>query len=324
MTWEIDLVLWLQSFPWLLLPMRILTDLGSPAFYLGLMAVLAWWRGPRFAFRLGALLAVVAFTNDIAKLFFHAPRPYWISSAVLPLDLQNSFGLPSGHAELAVALWGLVALRLRRPLVTVALGVFAFLIGLSRVALGAHFPVDVLGGFLLGFVVLAAFVLAEPAAARAVAPWHPRTRILAALLLSLAAIGASDAIAGADGLWSPDPAWTGDIADLAPVSIEFTLIAAGLGLGLVVGRELECAPRPFRSLPAGLAGTLVGLAVLTLLWFGVGLALPDAGLEAGLGVYLRSAAVGVWALAGAPAVFARLGLLGPEPRNPHHSLESTG
>lgn len=324
MTWEIDFVVWLQSFSWLLLPMAILTAIGSPAFYLGLVGVLAWWRDPRFAFRLGVLLAVVAFTNDIAKLFFHTPRPYWISSAVLPLNLQNSFGLPSGHAELAVALWGLVALHLRRPLVAVGLGLFAFLIGLSRVALGAHFPVDVLGGFLLGFVVLAAFVYAEPAVARAASRMRPGTRILAALAISLVAIGASVAIAGTDGIWTPDPAWTGEIADLAPVSVEFTLIAAGLGLGLVVGRELERAPCPFRSPAAGLAGTLLGLAVLVLLWFGVGLALPGAGLEAAVGVYIRGAAIGVWVLAGAPAVFARLGLLGPGPRNPHHPWKSTG
>jgi membrane-associated phospholipid phosphatase len=324
MPWGIEFVVWLQSFSWLLLPMAVLTALGSPSTYLALVGVLAWWRDPRFAFRLGALVAIAAFTNDIAKLLFHAPRPYWVSSAVLPLDLQNSFGLPSGHAELAVACLGLLALWLRRPLATVGLGVLALLIGLSRVVLGAHFPVDVLGGFLLGFAVLGAFLLAEPVVTRAVDPWHPRARILAAFALSLAAIGVSGAIAGTDGLWAPDPAWTGDVADLAPVSIEFTLIAAGLGLGLVLGRELEPDPRPFRSRAAGLAGTLLGLAVLVLLWFGVGLVLPDAGLEAAVGVYIRGAAIGVWALAGAPAVFARLRLLGPGPRNPHHPSTSTG
>lgn len=324
MTWELDLVLWLQSFSWLLLPMAILTGIGTPAFYLGLVAVLAWWRDPRFAFRLGALLAVGGAVNDVAKLLFHAPRPYWVSSGVLPLEVQNSFGLPSAHAELAVALWGLVALRLRRPLATVALGLLAFLIGLSRIVRGVHFPLDVFGGFLLGFAVLGAFLLAEPAVARVAGRMPPWERILAAFALSLAAIAVSGAVAGADGLWVPDPAWTGDVADLAPVSIEFTLLAGGLGLGLVIGRELEQAPRPFRSLPSGLAGTLLGLAVLVLLWFGVGLALPGAGLEASVGVYLRGAAIGVWALAGAPAVFARLGLLGPGPRNPHHPWKSTG
>ncbi len=324
MTWEIDVVVWLQSFSWLLLPMTILTGIGSPAFYLGLVGVLAWWRDPRFAFRLGALFAVAAVVNDVAKLFFHAPRPYWVSSAVLPIEVQNSFGLPSAHAELAVALWGLVALRLRRPLATVALGLLAFLIGLSRVYRGAHFPLDVLGGFLLGFAVLAAFLLAGPAVARAAGRLHPGTRILAALALSLVAVAASGAVAGADGLWAPDPAWTGDVADLAPVSIEFTLIAGGFGLGLVIGRELERAPRPFRSLAAGIAGTLLGLAILALLWFGVGLVLPDAGLEAAIGVYIRGAAIGVWVLAGAPAVFARVGLLDTGPRNPHHPWKSTG
>jgi hypothetical protein len=106
------------------------------------------------------------------------------------------------------------------------------------------------------------------------------------------------------------------VADLAPVSIEYTLIAAGFALGLVLGHELDRGCRSFRSRPAGVAGTAIGLAVIVLLWFGVGRVLPGGTLEAGALLYLVSAAIGAWCMAGAPALFCRLGLYGgagPEP-----------
>jgi len=310
MTWEIDLVLWLQSFSWLVLPMAVVTALGSPATYLALIAAYSWWGDRPFALRLSGLLVVAAFTNDIAKLLFHAPRPYWVSADVMPYELQNSFGLPSGHAELAVALLGLVALRYRRPALTAALALLAALIGISRMVLGVHFPIDVLGGWLLGFAVLALFLVAWPPAARAAGRSTPRGRIAAAFVLSLAAVAASALVARALRAWAPDPAWTGLTTGLAPVSIEFTLIAAGFGLGAVLGHELDRGCRAFRSRSAGAAGTLLGLVVLVTLWFGPSLLLPPSGVVSDLGIYLRSAAIGVWIMAVAPAVFCRLGLYG--------------
>ena len=138
----------------------------------------------------------------------------------MPRELQNSFGFPSGHAELAVALLGLIALRYRRPALTIALALLAALIGVSRLVLGVHFPLDVLGGWLLGLAVLALFLVAWPPVARAAAALAPRRRVGLAVGLSLAAVAASALAARALGAWAPDPAWTGLAAGLAPVSIE--------------------------------------------------------------------------------------------------------
>ncbi len=245
MIWEFEPVLWLQSFPALALPMAALSALGSPAFYLGLVAVLAWWRERPFALALAVLFAASAIANDLAKLLVHAPRPYWVSADVVPLELQGSFGFPSAHAQLALSIWGLVALRLHRPWATVAAAALVVAIGVSRVALGVHYPIDVLGGWLIGAAVLAVFVRAGPAAFRAAGRMTSRGRVVAGVVFSLAAVGASAALAAAIGPWAPDPSWTGLTAGLAPVSIEFTLIAAGFSLGLVLGHELERGSAPW-------------------------------------------------------------------------------
>ena len=253
--------------------------------------------------------------NDLAKLVVDAPRPYWVSADVVPLELQNSFGFPSAHAQLRDLHVGLDRPPPRGPVGRARRCGHRRCRRVSRIALGVHYPVDVLGGWLIGAAVLAAFVTAGPAAFRAAGRLTPRRRIAAAFVLSLAAVGASAAVAAAVGPWAPDPSWTGLVAGLAPVSIENTLIAAGFGLGLVLGHEFDRGCRSFRSRPAGLAGTLLGLAVIVLLWFGVG-ALPQGGPGADVVIYLAAGAIGAWVMAGAPALFCRLGLYdgaAPEP-----------
>jgi undecaprenyl-diphosphatase len=79
----------------------------------------------------------------------------------------GSYSLPSGHAFLALCLYGLLAshafrlLRARRPedrlapalLIAGAAGA-VLLVGISRVYLGVHYPTDVLAGYLLAFAWL--------------------------------------------------------------------------------------------------------------------------------------------------------------------------
>ena len=72
------------------------------------------------------------------------------------------YAFPSAHAASGVALYGLLALFLLRRLrgnVRIAAGALALLgvgsLGLTRVYLGAHYPSDVLAGWLVGAVVAA-------------------------------------------------------------------------------------------------------------------------------------------------------------------------
>jgi membrane-associated phospholipid phosphatase len=99
------------------------------------------------------LMLVVWKTSDAFKEVFHRARPdQWIGVH------ESTAGYPSGHATLSLAFYGFLAgvlLRSRLPAgvrvagTVVAVALVAA-IGWSRLALGAHFPSDVLGGYLLG------------------------------------------------------------------------------------------------------------------------------------------------------------------------------
>ncbi len=98
------------------------------------------------------------------KLIVGRPRPTADLVAVFQAEPGNSF--PSGHAFFAIVFWGLLAYfaltRLqRRGLRILTLSGFAAIIiwiGVSRVYLGAHWPSDVIGGYITGTLFLTCLV----------------------------------------------------------------------------------------------------------------------------------------------------------------------
>jgi membrane-associated phospholipid phosphatase len=102
---------------------------------------------------IGAVLMVLVLHSF--KSFLTLPRPL----AVLPEETVTVIGpalrrgaFPSGHTSTIAVLCGVLALTTRRQLVSwLALGL-AVLVGISRMAVGVHWPSDVLAGLALGWV----------------------------------------------------------------------------------------------------------------------------------------------------------------------------
>lgn len=76
--------------------------------------------------------------------------------------LIKSYSFPSIHAYVSLLVFGfcmyLVMKRIKSPmkwLCVFGLGFLIVLVGVSRIFLGAHYPSDVFGGWILGLVVLA-------------------------------------------------------------------------------------------------------------------------------------------------------------------------
>ncbi len=109
------------------------------------------------------LIGQTAFTH-VVKEVVERPRPPWPH-----LVAATGYSFPSGHTTTSTVTYGLLAVvawRSRLPVVARRVAVFAgvllpFLVGLSRIALGVHYPSDVLGGWLAGiaFVALGATLI---------------------------------------------------------------------------------------------------------------------------------------------------------------------
>lgn len=106
----------------------------------------------------------VRLLNRILKDLFGRPRP--TSEHLVHV---GGFSFPSGHAMISIAFYGFITyllfehFKVKRQNIShniqfvpilVLFGVLIFLIGLSRIYLGVHFPSDVIAGFVAGGIWL--------------------------------------------------------------------------------------------------------------------------------------------------------------------------
>lgn len=135
-----------------------ITMLGAEGFFILIVAVLFWTVSKRLAIRVGILAILSSFINSGLKDLFRLPRPSPDEVRVILPETGGGYGFPSGHAQEATVFWGYLARTVRARQFTVAAIVLVFLIGFSRIYLGLHFPGDVIGGFLAGGIILAAYM----------------------------------------------------------------------------------------------------------------------------------------------------------------------
>ena len=138
-------------------------NLPLVAIGVGLVLWLLWKRRFREAILVVVVLAAVTAGSEAVKQLVARPRPP--SSDAHVIGVVYSF--PSGHVLESTTILGIIAIliwrttlrRAVRVAVAVAVGAFVALVAVARVAIDAHYPSDVLAGFLAGIAVLAIFAL---------------------------------------------------------------------------------------------------------------------------------------------------------------------
>ena len=96
--------------------------------------------------------------NQIVKLAFHVQRPFVkhekFSIVEEAVPTTGGFSFPSGHTQNSTSLFGSLAVILKKKSLRILCVVMIALVAFSRLYLGAHYPTDVLGGFVLGLIFL--------------------------------------------------------------------------------------------------------------------------------------------------------------------------
>ncbi len=143
-----------------------LTNTISPTFLLIFLAILAVTR--TLGHRGAALLLLLTFPLHVLaqwpKALIDRPRPSGNFDGIVGVGGFQSF--PSGHSEYVVTFYGflayLVMLHLDRRWMRWAVGaswiVFALGTGFGRIALGRHWPIDVLASYLIGLGLLSGMI----------------------------------------------------------------------------------------------------------------------------------------------------------------------
>lgn len=145
-----------------LLPLaESLTDLGSAQVTLGIAGVASIWlllkRAPGRALLIAGIVLSERLLVDGLKPWIGRPRP--------PLEaLPPSLAFPSGHSANSMATFLAVALLACSPMYRrVAVGLalaLTFVVGVTRVFLGVHWPSDVIGGWAFGLLAVSVALVA--------------------------------------------------------------------------------------------------------------------------------------------------------------------
>ncbi len=105
-------------------------------------------------------LPIIFIIGQIAGILFYNPRPFVVRhfTPLIPHAANNGF--PSNHALISFAISAILFIFNRRLGILVA--IFALLVGIGRIYVGIHSPIDILGSFLISVIVEAIVYLLFP------------------------------------------------------------------------------------------------------------------------------------------------------------------
>ncbi len=127
--------------------------------YFMMVVIPCVWLG--ISYRWGLRVAILSILSTIVnyhlKHLFDLPRPIVVLPD-FPMVPYTDPGFPSGGAQTAALLGGLLIYSWKNPWAWTVGVFYIFLIGFSRLYLGVHYPMDVLGGYCIGFAILFCYI----------------------------------------------------------------------------------------------------------------------------------------------------------------------
>ncbi|HYF91650.1 MAG TPA: phosphatase PAP2 family protein [Symbiobacteriaceae bacterium] len=276
-----------------------LTDLHSENIYLFVLPVLLWLYDKRFAKYMISVFMLGYWANDLLKDLFHTARPS--PNDVRVIRPEPSYAFPSGHSQNPLMFWGALAVKFHRTWLTVILAIMVFLIGFSRLYVGVHWPLDIVGGWAIGALMLWGFVATYDF-------WVGERmtlgqRLLWAVAVPTGCLALSFALGAAPALSA-----TGGAAG------HFWVITGayyGLWIGCILEEEFIGFDPRRGGLGVQLAKVVIGLVLILAVKEGFKLFLPDTGL----GDAIRYFCVALMGTLGAPWVFGRFTAAPPAGRS---------
>jgi len=313
LSFGIQLIQALQTLsPALDVPMKFFTFLGTIEFYILIIPVFYWLVDSQLGFRVLLALLSTDILGTAFKQLLHQPRPYWVGD-VKAMGEEISYGIPSTHASDSLTVWGFFAYQVKKNWLWAASAALVFLISLSRLYLGVHFPQDVLGGWLIGAFVLYLFIKLEPSVLSWLKNVSQLTQIGVAFGISVLVILVG-LLVGLVIASTPDPAeWAQYATQARSPSHYYTL--GGVFFGATSGFVLMWHRARFGTQGSGVqkAGRyLLGIAGVLVIYLGLdavfSLIAADETAAGYLLRYMRYASLAFWMTFGAPWAFLKLKL----------------
>ena len=142
----------------------VLTLFGEELFLIAILGFIYWCYDKEFGKLIGVNIVTAVCLNPFIKNIFLRRRPYMdhlivkCLKAVKPsADIYDisaqGYSFPSGHSMNSACVFGTFALEKKPKIFKIIAFVLPLIVGFSRIALGVHYPTDVLVGWVVGAAV---------------------------------------------------------------------------------------------------------------------------------------------------------------------------
>jgi membrane-associated phospholipid phosphatase len=221
-----------------------LSYFDTPYFFFILIPII--WLG--FSYRWGLRIFYWFVFNNLvlnfAKNSIGWPRP----STDLPeigFFHPTSYGFPSGGAEVAMFLGGMLIFYWRTRAAWIIGIIYILLLSFTRLYIGVHYPIDILGGWVIAWLMLALFIYCKDPIEQWLTEKGPRFSLLLSLAVPLALI----------------------IAFPIP-SVKYPMGSAlGVGFGTYFSLKHHLFLKRPANLNEGIGRSFIGIAILFLIIF---------------------------------------------------------
>jgi membrane-associated phospholipid phosphatase len=146
-------------------------------FFFILIPIIWLWFGWRIGLKLFYILLLSSLFNHDLKEFFSSPRPFHLDPNIGIIQVSG-LGFPSGAAQTVILLSGILLKSWKNYWGWFIACTYILLVSFSRIYLGIHFPSDILGGWLIGFCLLAIYLYAFPPLERQLEQLNPLSLFL--------------------------------------------------------------------------------------------------------------------------------------------------
>ncbi|MCT4612668.1 MAG: phosphatase PAP2 family protein [Clostridia bacterium] len=135
------------------LVMLIITFLGGVTVSIAMPFALYFMGNKELFLKMTLGLIVITVIVQSIKIIYKRTRPYEKVEGSVRIGCKlKTYSFPSGHTSTSFMLMTLLAINFGMPIAILFLST-AVLIGVSRIYLGVHYPVDVIVGAFLGTIV---------------------------------------------------------------------------------------------------------------------------------------------------------------------------